>query len=82
MSITWRIDGVVSAQTGPTQEVDGAQIGPGTHSVEVIVEDATELVMRDPDSLLVDARSWTLTVFDEECPDGDGFLSEACGGAD
>lgn len=70
---TWSVDG--KPQTETTNEIS---LWPGTggpngltqgdHQVAVTVEDATALVRSDPDGILKDEFTWTVSVTQSDCP--------------
>ncbi len=61
LEVTWLVDGVSQA-TGATFVLPARSLASGTHTVEVVVRDATDDVRRDPQGLLEERRSWTLSV--------------------
>jgi hypothetical protein len=56
----WVVDDAVVA-TGPTFTLNGASLAAGTHSVQVLVHDATPLVRGNP-AELADVHEWTVIV--------------------
>ncbi|MFC1889502.1 M64 family metallopeptidase [Thermodesulfobacteriota bacterium] len=88
LEFTWSVNGNIQAETGPSLELTGAELGPGLHAVEVMVEDMTELVLVDPSSVLSESHSWNLTVLEncgngelqsgEECDDGNNEDGDGC----
>ncbi|HEX2877084.1 MAG TPA: M64 family metallopeptidase [Polyangiaceae bacterium] len=65
---TWSVDG--QPQTETTNEISllpGA-LKQGDHQVVVTVEDATALVRSDPDGILKDEFTWTVSVTKSDCP--------------
>jgi uncharacterized membrane protein YgcG len=70
---TWSVDGM--PQTEATNEISlwPGTSGPrglmqGDHQVAVTVEDATALVRSDPDGILKDEFTWTVSVAKSDCP--------------
>jgi hypothetical protein len=61
LSIQWYID-MVAAGQGHVLTVDAARISAGTHRIDVEVSDRTSAVRKDSARVLVENRSWTLTV--------------------
>jgi len=61
LEVTWLVDGV-SRATGESFVLPAHTLASGTHTVEVVARDATGVVRRDPQSLLEERRSWTLSV--------------------
>ena len=61
LDVTWFIDGQLQG-TGLGLLVSAATLVAGSHTVEVVVEDATPMVRSDPEQLLTERRSWVLTV--------------------
>jgi MYXO-CTERM domain-containing protein len=81
---TWSVDGK------PQQETTGAiQLLPGVlmageHKVELAVEDATAMVRTDPNSVMKDQHSWSVSVAKSDCPapvGGAAGAGPAAGGA-
>ena len=58
LSITWLLDGA-TAGTGSSFSSSG--IPSGTHTLRVDVRDATVMVRNDPQQLLFESRTWTVT---------------------
>lgn len=61
LSVTWLVDGQVQGTT-PKFILDSATLPIGTHTVEVIIEDTTPMVLSDPGELLTERRVWTVSV--------------------
>jgi hypothetical protein len=60
LTIAWFLDGQ-SVATGVNQVVlSGAQLSPGSHTLQVIVFDETPMVRNDPAQVLRDSVSWTV----------------------
>ncbi len=70
LSVSWLVDGVQRA-SGASFALNGADIGVGSFSVTVVVNDETGKVRHDPTALLRDNRTWQVEV--TPAPgDGDG----------
>jgi MYXO-CTERM domain-containing protein len=67
---TWTLDGQMLPETTSQVQLRPAALEPGSHRVELLVEDATELVRADPNNLLKDEHSWTVTVSRNDCASG------------
>ncbi|HKS26759.1 MAG TPA: M64 family metallopeptidase [Pyrinomonadaceae bacterium] len=65
VSVTWFVDGQQRG-TGKFYAFNSITFGPGTHTVEALVQDATPWVRSDPNQLLNDVRSWTVFVSDSQ----------------
>jgi hypothetical protein len=61
-NVNWFRDGVQLASGTTSVNVTGTELGIGTHTVEVRMEDQTTLVRRDPNLLLRSQFAWTVTV--------------------
>jgi hypothetical protein len=61
LAVSWRLDGNLVA-TSKDFVLPFAGLAPGTHTVSVTVADKTPQVRTDPDRLLQESRSWTITV--------------------
>jgi hypothetical protein len=59
---SWRVDGMLQTATTASFVIQPAAVGAGTHAVAVTVQDGTPLVRSDPQQLLVDTRTWNVTV--------------------
>lgn len=59
IKVEWYLDGVLKS-TGT--ELTVTNLSSGFHVVDAVVKDTTSLVRKDTESLLVDTRSWNLTV--------------------
>ena len=64
LSITWFVDGQPQGD-GQMFNLDSGTLGVGSHMVEAQVSDGTPMVRSDPQQLLSERRSWSVTV---ECP--------------
>jgi hypothetical protein len=62
LGYSWRVDGALQTASTASFVVQPAALGAGAHTVAVTVQDATPLVRSDPQQLLVDARTWNVTV--------------------
>ena len=59
LKIQWYIDGIIQpSKQSSTFRLIGASLPGGAHTVHVVVNDATELVRNDPDSLLFSIKHW------------------------
>ena len=59
IKVDWYLDGVLQS-TGAEFTVDS--LTTGEHVVEAIVKDNTPMVRKDTENLLIDSRTWNLTV--------------------
>ena len=59
IKVDWYVDGVFQS-TGTAFTV--ANLASGNHVVDAVVKDTTSLVRKDKENLLVDNRTWNLTV--------------------
>ena len=59
---SWRVDGALQTASSASFVVQPAALGAGTHAIAVTVQDATPLVRTDPQQLLVETRTWNVTV--------------------
>ncbi|MDO8706572.1 MAG: M64 family metallopeptidase [Sulfuricaulis sp.] len=79
LTAIWTLNGA-TVGTGLTYTLNGGTVGPGTHALEVTVTDPTEKVRNDPAKVLVETRSWTVSVTTAADTDGDGIpdFSDNC----
>lgn len=63
LDVTWRVDGVASG-SGPAFTLNTAPLSVGAHTVEVVVRDNSAMVRSDPAGLLMESRTWNVTVQD------------------
>ncbi len=61
LDITWKVDGVNSG-SGPAFTLNTTPLSLGAHTVEVVVRDTTGMVRSDPSGLLMESRTWNVTV--------------------
>jgi IgA Peptidase M64 len=59
VNVDWYLDGEFQS-SGP--EFTISKLASGDHVLEAVVKDSTPMVRKDTENLLVDSRSWTLTV--------------------
>jgi hypothetical protein len=59
--VTWFVNGQPQA-SGNFFTLETTTLAVGSHTVEVVVEDTTEMVLNDPDQLLIERRLWNVTV--------------------
>ncbi|HKY39754.1 MAG TPA: M64 family metallopeptidase [Polyangiaceae bacterium] len=81
---TWTVDGQTLPDMLDTIQLLPGALMQGTHDVSLLVEDATMLVRNDPDNLLRDAHSWSISVTRNDCPTnvaGAGGVAGAAGAA-
>ncbi|MDT5269427.1 MAG: hypothetical protein QOH49_1613 [Acidobacteriota bacterium] len=60
LSVSWIIDGQ-PAGTSPSLTVNAGTLGAGSHTVEATVRDLTTFVRSDPEQLLIERVSWSVT---------------------
>jgi MYXO-CTERM domain-containing protein len=65
---TWSVDGKPQAETTNEISLLPGTLTQGDHQVAVTVEDATALVRRDPDGIMKDEFTWTVSVTKSDCP--------------
>jgi hypothetical protein len=63
LDLAWLVDGVAQG-SGPSFSLDSTTLAPGDHTIELIARDLTAMVRQDPAQLLVDRRSWRVSVRD------------------
>lgn len=68
LNVTWYVDGTAQA-SGPSFALSTTGMANGTHTVKVAVQDTTALVRNDPQQLLMDTQSWSVTVGTVSLPD-------------
>lgn len=68
LTVEWRLNNVVQAETSATFNVQSRDIGNGTHTLKAIVRDPTTWVRRDPGGLLVEEKTWTLKLSNQTDP--------------
>ena len=61
LTVRWLVDGELQG-TGLQYTLDSSRLDRSTHTVEVVVEDRTPLVRNDPDNVLMDRRTWHVTI--------------------
>ena len=67
LDVTWQLDGV-SRGSGPTFLLDTMPLSSGNHTVEVVVRDTTAMVRSDPAEVLMESRTWNVTVQELRIP--------------
>lgn len=65
---TWSVDGKPQAEATSEISLLPGVLKQGDHQVVVTVEDATALVRSDPDGILKDEFTWTVSVTKSDCP--------------
>lgn len=65
---TWNVDGKPLTETTNKLSLLPGVVMQGDHKVVVTVEDATALVRSDPDGILKDSFTWTVSVTKSDCP--------------
>lgn len=68
VSATWSVDDVVDG-SGETYSLDTMSLSLGVHTVSVVVQDDTERVRNDPQSVLREERQWEVTITEGEDPE-------------
>jgi hypothetical protein len=61
LTVAWLLDGQLQ-NSGAVFTLKTLKLLPGSHSLEVIVEDPTPMVRHDPNQLLRAHRTWTVEV--------------------
>lgn len=63
MEVAWKLDGnVLPSRDTPTLDIISDLLGDGVHTVTAVVKDPTPFVRSDPSSLLVDQKSWVVSL--------------------
>ena len=75
----WSVDGSVQAETTNAIQLLPGVLLPGAHKVDLSVQDTTAMVRTDPNGVLVEQHSWTVTVSKSDCPTSVGGVG--AGGA-
>lgn len=75
--VTWEVDGVAEAETGPTLTLAAASLGATARTVTATVREVTPLVRRTFLSPMADARSWRLEPQAGPDRDADG-VADGC----
>ena len=78
---TWSVDGKMLPDVTNAVQLQPATLKQGSHAIELLVEDATELVRTDANNLLKDEHSWTVTVSRDDCVVGAGGTGGTGGAA-
>ena len=65
---TWTVDGKAQLETTSKVALMPGALMQGAHQVVVTVEDATTLVRSDPDGVLKEQFTWTVSVAKSDCP--------------
>jgi MYXO-CTERM domain-containing protein len=78
---TWTVDGQLLPETTSQLQLEPATLQQGSHDIDLLVEDTTELVRSDANDLLKDEHSWTVTVSRSDCVVGSGGMGGAAGAA-
>lgn len=78
----WTVDGKPQAETKNSISLTPAALMQGEHQVKLVIEDSTAMVRTDPNSLLKDTHSWTVTVTKADClpPTGGAAGTGGAGG--
>ncbi len=61
LNITWLVDGQ-PAGSDASFNLAGSTLAPGTHTVQVVINDPTAFVRNDPAQLLKASRTWNVKV--------------------
>ena len=61
LMVTWFVDGQPQG-TESIFTLETTTLAVGSHTVEVVVEDTTTMVLNDPGQLLIEHRIWNVTV--------------------
>jgi MYXO-CTERM domain-containing protein len=61
LSFSWKLDGAAMPETGPSATLT---LAAGSHTVELVVEDKTPLIRRDPMLLAREVKTWSVTAGD------------------
>jgi hypothetical protein len=61
LEITWKVDGQIAGH-GSQLVLNASALESGSHSVEAVVQDPTAFVRDDPANLLVERRTWNVTI--------------------
>lgn len=78
---TWTVDGQALPQMTDTIQLVPGELMQGMHDVDLLVEDTTMLVRNDPENLLRDEHSWSISVTRNDCPTNVGGAGGAAGAA-
>jgi len=63
--IEWELDGtVVTGQAGTSYILDSTQVALGTHTVKVTIKDQTDRVRIDPQLVMHETHTWSVTIGD------------------
>jgi MYXO-CTERM domain-containing protein len=76
---TWTVDGQLLPETTSQLQLEPATLQQGSHDIDLLVEDTTELVRSDANDLLKDEHSWTVTVSRSDCVAASGGTGGAGG---
>jgi MYXO-CTERM domain-containing protein len=76
---TWTVDGQALPDMADPVQLSPGALMQGSHTVELLVEDTTTLVRDDPESLLEDEYSWSISVARSDCPAVVGGTAGAAG---
>jgi lysophospholipase L1-like esterase len=79
LEVRWFLNDTPAQQGGEVFRLSTAGLAAGTHRVHAEVTDATPLVRRDPDRLLVDTRTWTVDIAAPAAP-LTGFMATQAAG--
>lgn len=63
LEVMWKIDGVeLEGRTGQELVIASDLLGDGAHTVAAVVRDPTSFVRNDPSGLLLDEKSWNVSL--------------------
>ena len=77
----WSVDGKMQAETSSAIQLLPSVLMAGDHQVDLAIEDATAMVRTDPNAVLKDTFSWTVSVAKNDCAvaAGGGAVGGAAG---
>jgi MYXO-CTERM domain-containing protein len=76
---TWSVDGKAQVEMSEMLQLTPGALMQGTHQVSLLVEDVTEMVRTDPEELLREEHSWSVSVTRSDCPAVVGGTGGAAG---
>jgi len=65
---SWSVDGKPQTETSSAIRLLPAVLMAGDHQVDLAIEDASALVRSDPNAVMKDKFSWSLSVTSSDCP--------------
>jgi hypothetical protein len=78
---TWSVDGKLLADAGSGISLQPGVLSQGDHTVDLTIEDATDLVRTDTAGVLKDQFSWSVSVAKSDCPVAGGGTAGGAAGA-